>query len=147
MQKQCENSAEGVQWDRRVKEKAPEPATKPVSEASRIERSHMTPVEISIREVRPDRIRNPEAQDPELVRCFRHEGVECPRCDGSGLRPRKRCAGCGVPAGRPSQGGMVLSAGRGAKSWKELKALPLYCMDCNPRFLRTGLALLEGTGG
>ncbi len=45
----------------------------------------MTPIEMSIQAVRPDRIPNPEAQNPELVRCFRHEGVGCPRCDGSGF--------------------------------------------------------------
>lgn len=106
----------------------------------------MTPVETSIREERPDRIPNPEIRNPELVRCFRHEGAECPRCNGSGFRPRKRCAGCGVPAGRPSRGAKALSPERGAKSWEELESLPLYCMDCNARFLRTGLALLEGTG-
>ena len=87
---------------------------------------------------------NAEVRNPELVRCFRHEGAGCPRCDGSGYKARKRCAECGAPAGRPSLGGRALSAGRGAKSWEELKALPLYCMDCNPRFLRTGLALIEG---
>ena len=107
----------------------------------------MTPIELSIREVRPDRIPNPEARHLELVRCFRHEGAECPRCDGSGFRPRKRCAACGIPAGRPGQGGKVLSAGRGAKSWEDLKSLPLYCMDCGPRFPKTGLALFEGLGG
>ena len=147
MQNHSKNSVEGVQWERRAKEKAPEPATKPVSEASRVERSYMTPVEISIREVRLDRIPNPEARHPELVRCFRHEVAECPRCGGSGFRPRKRCAGCGVQAGRPGRGGRALSPERGAKSWEELKALPLYCMDCNPRFLETGLALIEGAGG
>ena len=136
----------GVQWDRRVKEKAPEPATKPVSEASRVERSHMTPVEIGIREVRPGRIPNSKARYPELVRCFRHEGAQCPRCGGSGLRPLGRCAGCGVPAGRPSQGGKALSPERGAKSWEELRFLPIYCMDCNPRFFGAGLALFEGMG-
>jgi hypothetical protein len=90
---------------------------------------------------------NPEVRNPELIRCFRREGAECPRCGGSGLRPRKRCAQCGIPAGRPSQDGKALSPGHGAKSWEELKSLPLYCMDCNPRFLGTGLALIEGVGG
>jgi len=40
-----------------------------------------------------------------LVEGFRHEGVECPWVNGSGYRPRKRCAGCGEPSGRPSRGG------------------------------------------
>jgi hypothetical protein len=83
----------------------------------------------------------------DLVRCFRCEGDECPRYDGSGFRERKHCAGCGVPAGRPSQGGKALSPERGAKSWKELRSLPLYCMDCNPRFFKAGLALFEEMGG
>jgi len=84
----------------------------------------------------------------ELVQCFRHEGAECPHCDGSGFRPRRHCAGCGVPAGRPSQGGKALSPERGAKSWEERRSLPLYCMDCNPRFSRARLALFfERMGG
>ena len=90
---------------------------------------------------------NPEARNPELVRCFRHEGAECTRCDGSDFGPRKRCAGCGAPTGRPSQGGKALSAERGAKSREELKALPLHCMGCNPRFLGTGLACFQAMGG
>ena len=84
---------------------------------------------------------------PDLVRCFRHEVAECLHCDGSGFRLRRHCAGCGVPAGRPSQGGKALSTERGAKSWEELRSLPLYCMECNPRFFGTRLALFEGMGG
>src|SRR5215208_1840921 len=78
-----------------------------------------------------------------LVQCFRCEGAECPKCGGSSFRESKCCAGCGVPAGRPSQVGKALSPERGAKSWEELRSLPLYCMDCNPRFFRAGLALFE----
>ena len=85
--------------------------------------------------------------ETDFVRCFRHEGNDCPRCDGSGFRARAGCASCGVPAGRPSQGGKALSPKYGAKNWKELRSLPLYCMDCNPRFSRASLALLEGIGG
>ena len=38
-----------------------------------------------------------------------------------------RCAGCGVPSGKPSEGGAALS-GKGPNQ-------PLYCMDCNPAFM------------
>ena len=44
--------------------------------------------------------RSAQEESPELVECFRHEGEECPRCDRSGFRPRKHCAGCGEPAGK-----------------------------------------------
>jgi hypothetical protein len=91
--------------------------------------------------------RDPQVRYPELVQCFRCEGADCLKCGGSGFRKRKHCAGCGVPAGHPSQGGKALSPERGTKSWKELRSLPLYCMDCNPRFLKAGLTSLEGMGG
>ena len=91
--------------------------------------------------------RDPQVRYPELVRYFRCEGAECPKCSGSGFRERKRCTGCGVPARRPGQGGKALSRERSAKSWKELRSLPLYCMDCNPRFFGARLALLEEMGG
>src|SRR5215218_3041965 len=91
---------------------------------------------------------DPQVRCPELVRCFRCEGAECPKCGGCGLRERKRCAGCEIPAGRPSQGGKALQPKRGAKSRKERRSLSLYCMDCNPRFSRAGLALFfERMGG
>jgi 5-methylcytosine-specific restriction endonuclease McrA len=91
---------------------------------------------------------DPESRCPEtnFVRCFRHEGEDYPRCDRSGLRPPVKCASCGVPAGRPSQGDKALSAERGAKSWEKLRSLPLYCMDCNPRFFKAGLALFKDRG-
>jgi len=43
-------------------------------------------------------------ESPEQVECFRHEGEECPRCEGLCFRPRKYCAGCSEPAGSISQG-------------------------------------------
>src|SRR5919202_1781060 len=88
--------------------------------------------------------RDPQGRHSEHVRCSRCEGAECPKCGGSRFPERKRYAGRGVPAGRPSQGGKALQPERGAKSCKELRSLPLYRMDCNPRFLKAGLTLLEG---
>ena len=43
-------------------------------------------------------------ESPELVECFRHEGEDCCRCNDSGFRPVKYCAGCGEPAGSVSKG-------------------------------------------
>jgi hypothetical protein len=85
-------------------------------------------------------------ESPELVECSRHEGKECPRCDGSGFRPRKRCAGCGEPAGRPSEGGKALL---GTKNSRD-KDQPLWCLNCHPdsRFWTpTGRALRGWTSG
>jgi hypothetical protein len=45
-----------------------------------------------------------EESPQKLVKCFRHKGEECPRCDGSGFRPVKHCTGCGEAAGSPSEG-------------------------------------------
>ena len=85
---------------------------------------------------------NPEARNPELVWCFRHEGEDCPRCDGSGYRPRRRCAGCGEPAGpQPSQGGKALMGLRNRRGRDQ----PFYCLGCHPE-LGWGPAVLEGMG-
>ena len=69
-----------------------------------------------------------ESPKEELVECFRHEGEGCPRCDGSGYRERKRCAECGEPSGRPSEGGRVL---RGLKNRRD-RNQPMWCLQCHP---------------
>ncbi len=84
-------------------------------------------------------------ESPEKVECPRHEGEECPRCDGSGYRPRRRCAGCGEPSGRPSEGGRALMGLKNATG----KDQPMYCLSCH---LELGgspgdLAMLERMGG
>ena len=96
----------------------------------------MIPTGVSILQERelPILLPNPEAGTSELVRCFRHEGEACARCDGSGFRPRKYCVGCGEPSGKPSEGSKALQPSRAAKSWEEVRSLPLYCRECNPRF-------------
>jgi hypothetical protein len=78
-------------------------------------------------------------REPELVRCFRHETEECPRCDGSGYRPRNRCAGCGNPAGQPSRGGKALMGLR--NRWG--RSQPLYCLGCHPELDRGQVMLKE----
>ena len=80
-------------------------------------------------------------KNPEVSPCFRHNGGECPRCDGSGFRPRPVCAGCGETAKH-------LQAARSAGSPEEARALPRYCPRCNPRRRDPGAALagLERTG-
>ena len=82
-----------------------------------------------------------EAQNPELVQCFRHEGEGCPRCDGCGYRPRRYCAGCSEPAGRPSQGGRALVGLRNRRGRDQ----PFCCLGCHPELGR-GPAVLEGMG-
>ena len=84
----------------------------------------------------------PEVRNPDLVRCFCHEAEGCPRCDGSGYRPRRHCAGCGEPADRPSQGGKALMGLRNRRERDQ----PFYCLSCHPE-LGHGLVMLEGMGG
>jgi len=81
-----------------------------------------------------------------LVQCFRHEDTECFRCDDSDFRVRRRWSGCDVKAGRPRPNGVGFFHERGTESRKELKLLPLYCMDCNPHFFETESRLFEGIG-
>jgi len=62
--------------------------------------------------------RSAQEESLELAKCFRHEGEDRPRCNGSGFRPRKHCAGCGEHRSlmrNPADGLM-------------------YCLGCNPRF-------------
>ncbi len=87
-------------------------------------------------------IPHPEARNSELVRCFRHEGEGCPRCDGSAYRLRRHCVGCGELSGRPSQGGKALMGLRNRRGRDQ----PFYCLGCHPELGR-GSALLEGVGG
>jgi len=82
-----------------------------------------------------------KVRDPELIRCIRHEGEGCPRCDGSGHRSRVCCAECGHPAGRPSQGGKALVGLRNRRGRDQT----FYCLDCHPE-LGQGPAVLEGMG-
>jgi len=84
-------------------------------------------------------------ESPELVECLRHEGEDCPRCDGSGFRPRRHCAGCGEPSGRPSKGGRALKGLKNARG----KDQPMWCLFCHPehRFIDTVWSGLKRMGG
>lgn len=69
-------------------------------------------------------IKNPEAADKADAQ------AEARAEAGAEEKPHNepsRCAGCGVPSGKPSEGGSILS-GKGPGQ-------PLYCMDCNPDFM------------
>ncbi len=84
-----------------------------------------------------------QEESPELVECFRHEGEGCPRCDGSGFRPRKHCAGCGEPSGSISQGTgfPLVKDRRSGGHWYHVNCLP--GIGTVPALL----ADLEGMGG
>jgi hypothetical protein len=81
----------------------------------------------------------PAQESPEKIECFRHEGEECPRCDGSGFRPRKYCDGCGEGAGS-------ISLGTGAPLVKDRRTNEyFYHVSCLPgsRFLDAHWSCLE----
>ncbi len=65
-------------------------------------------------------------ESPEQVECFRYEGEECPRCDGSGFRPRKHCEECGEPSGSISQGTgfPLVKDRRSGEHWYHVSCLP-----------------------
>jgi hypothetical protein len=64
-------------------------------------------------------------ESPELAKYFRHEGDECPRCDGSGFRPRKHCAECGEPSGSISKGtGFPLVRDKKSERWFHVRCQP-----------------------
>lgn len=96
-------------------------------------------IEATIHQGVDDSAPDQEVNSPEVILCFRHEGEGCPRCDGSGHRTRRHCAGCGEPAGRPSQGGKALLGLRN----RRVRDQPLYCLGCRPES-GSGLAMLDG---
>ena len=77
--------------------------------------------------------------EQEVVSCFRCEGEDCPKCNGTGFRPVRRCASCGERSGKPSEGGKALLGLRNSRS----VAGPFYCMDCHPEITGAGAAALE----
>jgi hypothetical protein len=62
-------------------------------------------------------------------------------CCLEGFRPRKRCAGCGEPAGRPYEGGKALLGIKNSRG----KDRPLWCLNCHPdsRVLEVHWSCLE----
>lgn len=75
---------------------------------------------------------------PELAKCFRHEGEDCARCDGSGYRPVRCCAECEEPAGS-------ISAGTGKPLVRSREYGRFYHVHCRPEdsFVDAHYACLE----
>lgn len=80
---------------------------------------------------------------PETVECFRCAGDECPKCDGTGYRERKRCEKCGEPSGRISEGLRPLM---GLKHSRD-RSGPFYHIGCHPELGRGNPAVLDLIGG
>jgi hypothetical protein len=99
-------------------------------------------IEATIHQGVDDGAPDSEVGNPKLVRCFRREGEGCPRCDGGGCRPHRRCARCGEPGGRPSRGGKALMGLRNRRGRDQ----PFYCLGCHPE-LGDGLAVVDGLDG
>jgi hypothetical protein len=73
-----------------------------------------------------------------LVKCFRCAGDECPKCNGTGYRERKRCEKCGEPSGRISEGLRQLV---GLKNGRD--GGPFYHVGCHPNLGHVGSAALD----
>ena len=72
----------------------------------------------------------------ELVACPRHEQEGCPNCDGSGVRPLKRCTGCGEPAGS-------ISERTGAPLVRSREDGERYHVNCLPGFAVVTSVMVE----
>ena len=91
----------------------------------------MAPAVVAHPEARTTARKGGPVDTTSLARCAQEESlelVECPRCDGSGYRPRRRCAGCQEPSGLPSEGGRALMGLKNARG----KDQPMWCLHCHP---------------
>jgi hypothetical protein len=86
-----------------------------------------------------------ESTTEERVECFRCSGEDCPKCEGTGYRERKRCAGCGEPSGSISEGDRPLLGLRNNRDRNQ----PMWCIHCHPEFrfvdaVWSGLERMDG---